>query len=85
MIVLIIRINNGDYCTIIIMKFIIHGGRQMLNQQLFLHLSLDTLMNKEMKIMNNLVYNNVNKIPYYNSSYACTGTSTYGCQLKLYY
>ena len=39
-------------------------------------------MNKKMKTMNNLVYNNVNKILII--SYAYTGTSTYGCATQDY-
>ena len=82
-----IRINNGDYCTIISNEVYNNTWWSSNAESAIVFAtskSIDTLMIKKMKIMNNLVYNNINKIPYYNSSYSCTGTSTYGCATQDY-
>ena len=76
-----IRVNNGDYCLI--------SNNEVYNNTwwsanaesgiVFATVkAIDNFSFTKMRITDNLVYNNINKIPFYSKSNGCTGTG-YGC------
>lgn len=76
-----IRVNNGDYC-IISNNEVYNNTWWSANAESGIVFAtvkaLDNYSFTKMRITNNLVYNNINKIPFYSKSNGCTGTG-YGC------
>jgi len=78
-----IRINNSDYCTITNNEvynctlWTSSGSSAVVLAQ---SKSMDANTKIKMRITKNKVYDNVNKIHYFNSSYACPDPTAYGCE-----
>ena len=78
-----IRINNSDYCTITNNEVYecttwSHAAESSIVLAQSKHIDTDTKI--KMRITKNKTYDNVNKIHYFNSSYACSDNTDYGCE-----
>lgn len=78
-----IRINNSDYCTITNNEvynctlWTSSGSSAVVLAQ---SKSIDNDLKIKMRITKNKVYNNINKIHYFNSTYTCSDPTAYGCE-----
>jgi len=78
-----IRINNSDYCTITnneVYNCTIWTSSGSSAIVLAQSLSADEDLKIKMRITKNKVYDNLNKIHYFNSTYDCSNSTDYGCQ-----
>lgn len=78
-----VRINNSDYCTITNNEvynctwWTSSGSSAVVLAQ---SKSIDSDSKIKMRITKNKVYNNENKIHYFNHNYDCSNSSAYGCE-----
>ena len=78
-----IRINNSDYCTITnneVYECTTWSHAAESSIVLAQSKQIDTDTKIKMRITKNKTYDNVNKIHYFNSFYACSNNTDYGCE-----
>ena len=78
-----IRVNNGDYCRVSFNEVYQNTFWSFNAESAIVFAQSKSIDDQEiikMRIENNLVYDNLNKLPYYNKSYGCNNPEGYGCK-----
>lgn len=77
-----IRVNNGDYCRVSFNE-VFQNTFWSFNAESAIVFAqskpIDDQNIIKMRIENNLVYDNLNKLPFYNKNYPCNNPTGYGC------